>query len=463
MSSTERSLTGNNPTLPLSAESGNIAYIYGTFGDSRHPLYVSSPYGINGRWNTAKPSMIGVRQLHPPGAGAVTITQSLSAEQANDIRNKLQMAIAGSDRKGNRSYDYLDTDPAWRINWHTADGDQLIHSRTYTTIEDVMTDSENGSNGSPPTSDCLATEEGRRDLHNQLRAAVNAAGFGTREAVVAAAKYLSIAFPYDINYVSGNGGVYHLGVTAVPNTSLYMLNYKDGLNIDSETTSWGSLDDALFQTTQNKVENPAKLHGINCSSYVSWAIFNGGFDLYNDIDNMIAYYNDKQYDFSRSDRDKLIIKMNASYLGHGIGGSTLNDRNSYVLTPDAASSHYPAWKDAGQFFANGIQPGDLVVRGTRHIGIVIEVSDEYIYTADTFEHQNDYALCYNGYDEVRDGPACKPRAILKNPNLLHSGIYIRKFAADHAQTYWDKVISMDYVYNASTYKRTSSSYYGVSE
>jgi hypothetical protein len=435
----------------------NVAYNYGTYGsksdghNDQYPVYISGTKVTNGAWSVKKPSIAGVRQLHSSSSKPVIITQVLSASTAVSIHSKIESAIEASVKKGDRSFTYLAPGLPWRNHWTLAATGNRIYSRTYLSREDLLADSESGSNFSTFESDYLVTESGRAFLQNKLKSAVATAGVGTRDAVVAAAKFLAVAFPYDVNYVSGFGGAYYDGEIAVPNTSYSKFNHLDGLNIESETTSWGSMDNALYQTNQNRVENPAKLHGLNCSSFIYWAMFNGGFELYQDMANMLAYFSTAGSDFTQN-----IVKVNASYLGHGIGGSKANKENSFELTgrTGVADSYYPTWNDAIQALKTSIKPGDLVSRGTHHIGMVLDVTDEYIYTVDTFERQNDYALCYNGYTENKSH-TCKDRTYSKNPDLLHHGLYIRKFATDHSQNYWDKVISMDYVYNDSTYKRAS--------
>jgi hypothetical protein len=445
----------------------NIAYQYGTFGhtndgESAYPLFISSSKVANGAWPAKKPSTLGVRQTHPSYTSPVTITQTLTPDQYNDIHHCMAAALAGSVAGGDHSFVYLNPDQPWRNHWTVVDAEQRKYARTFTSIEEVLTDSENGQNFQDATSDYLVTETGRAYLQAQLKSAVLTAGFGTRAAVVAAAQYLAAAFPYDINYVSGVGGIYYEGVAEISGTSKKMLIYQDGLNIESDTTGWGCSDDSLFQITQNKVENPAKTHGLNCSGFVYWAMYNAGFDLSNDMEHILAFYQSRSANFNKSRSE---LKIMAAYLGRWIGGAEASDQNSFNLTgtKDVVHSYHPTWNDARKALRSGIQPGDLVsvTRRGEHIGMVLEVTDEYIYTVDSIEHQNDYALCYNGGDSRNEAKACSSRVDKQNPNIIHSGIYIRKFAADHAQEFWERVVSMDYVYHNAQLKRTGSEFYGV--
>ncbi|WP_127584750.1 M81 family metallopeptidase [Paenibacillus koleovorans] len=451
-------------------ERWNVTFQYGVYGtgddasNPEYPLFIDDSRRQRGKWRRFKPSIVGARQLHPSRTASITVTQTLSFEEAQEITHRISAAESRSNEQGDRTFAYIGPDQPWRNHWTTVDEAQRTYQRTYTSVEEVLQDSDSGSNALQAIPcDNLLTEAGRSALQNELKTCVRTAGFGTRAGVVAAAKYLAVDFPFDVTYVSGNGGVYHDGVIAVPGTSLYRLNCQDGLNIDSETTGWGCLDDVLYQHTENKVENPAKLHGTNCSSFVYWAINNGGFDLYRDTDSMIAYYQHTKYDFNKSDNRYPIIKMNASFLGNGIGGRDASDRNSFELTGEAGKplSYHPTWNDADQALPGGIQPGDLVAVGTRHIGMVLEVTAEYVYTVDSVEHQNDYALCYNGYDDVEASHACKTRIQNANPDIVHSGVYIRKFARDHGQNYWTRLIAMDYVYNNPSFKRSGSEFYGI--
>lgn len=104
---------------------------------------------------------------------------------------------------------------------------------------------------------------------------VDNAGYATRAGVVAAARFLLIEFPYKIDYfyengritekIDGEGRYYHEGLYL--NESRY-----ESLNgSDEGPACWGC------KLYSNQV-NEEGINGLDCSSFVSWALLNGGFE-----------------------------------------------------------------------------------------------------------------------------------------------------------------------------------------
>ena len=123
------------------------------------------------------------------------------------------------------------------------------------------------------------TEEEASLLDNILKNRINSVGYKTRAAVVEAARFLTLDFPYRINYfyengrqttnkVDGEGRYYHVG--------LYLTESKYSDLTGSTTTKnkgpWGC---SLYSyPAKRKIDN-----GLDCSGFVSWALLNGGFDV----------------------------------------------------------------------------------------------------------------------------------------------------------------------------------------
>lgn len=124
-------------------------------------------------------------------------------------------------------------------------------------------------------------------LDEILEHRINEAGYQTRAGAVAAARFLTLEFPYRIayywetgrlnntgkNYVDGEGRYYHKG--------LYLHESK----IDDIEASllgpkiWGCTmkcyeDDPPYFYPGRKYPN-----GLDCSGFVSWALYNAGFDV----------------------------------------------------------------------------------------------------------------------------------------------------------------------------------------
>ena len=121
------------------------------------------------------------------------------------------------------------------------------------------------------------SEEENNLVDEILKFKINEAGYKTRASVVEAARFLTLDFPYRINYfyengrqttnnVDGEGRYYHEG--------LY-LNKSRNKNITGSSKGpiiWGC---GLYCTPGKRYMD----NGLDCSGFVSWALLNGGFDV----------------------------------------------------------------------------------------------------------------------------------------------------------------------------------------
>lgn len=125
------------------------------------------------------------------------------------------------------------------------------------------------------------SEEEAALLDKILLSRVEEAGVGTRGGVLAAARFLTLEFPYSIRYfnengrlnghwqpkIDGEGRYYHKGLY------LSESKYKD---ISASTSTgpkmWGCEIYDQFISKMN-------MNGLTCSGFVSWAMLNGGYDV----------------------------------------------------------------------------------------------------------------------------------------------------------------------------------------
>ena len=128
------------------------------------------------------------------------------------------------------------------------------------------------------------TEEENKILDKILASRVKEAGEGTRGGVIAAARFLTLEFPYNISYFAENGRLKNHGLQSTIDgegrfyhKGLYLsvLKYKELMSNASTLTGpkpWGcslySIPMEIYQT-----------NGLDCSGFVSWAMYNGGFDV----------------------------------------------------------------------------------------------------------------------------------------------------------------------------------------
>lgn len=128
------------------------------------------------------------------------------------------------------------------------------------------------------------TEEENILLDKILESRVKEAGEGTRGGVIAAARFLTLEFPYNISYfaengrlktggiqrtIDGEGRFYHKGLY------LTEIKYKELLNGASTITGpkpWGC---QIYSIPMNINQS----NGLDCSGFVTWAMYNGGFDV----------------------------------------------------------------------------------------------------------------------------------------------------------------------------------------
>lgn len=120
------------------------------------------------------------------------------------------------------------------------------------------------------------SEEESNVLDDILKSRVNEVGISTRAAAVSVARFLTLEFPYRINYfyengrqttnkVDGEGRYYHKG--------LYLTEskYSSLTGSTSSPKAWGC---KLYSNPVKRYDN----NGLDCSGFVSWVLLNAGFD-----------------------------------------------------------------------------------------------------------------------------------------------------------------------------------------
>lgn len=184
----------------------------------------------------------------------------------------------------------------------------------------------------------LVSKEENNLLDEILKGKINEVGYKTRAGVVEAARFLTLHFPYKIEYfyengrlgtnrIDGEGRYYHKGLYL--NSSRYKNISKSG----SGPKSWGC---KLYSNPVKEKTN----NGLDCSGFVSWTLLNGGF--------------------------------NPGDLGAGFT-SARNLTNLGELKKVTKSL----------IESNKIKAGDLVhnYEATGHIGIIIGIDDDNYYVA----------------------------------------------------------------------------------
>ncbi len=124
-------------------------------------------------------------------------------------------------------------------------------------------------------------------LDELLKVRIEEAGFKTRAGAVAAARFLTLEFPYRIPYFYENGRVHPSGVNYADGEGRY---YHYGLYLGKEKyksikakfsgpASWGCpLNNWEDEPGYGYYYGAKAPNGLDCSGFVAWALYNGGFD-----------------------------------------------------------------------------------------------------------------------------------------------------------------------------------------
>ena len=134
------------------------------------------------------------------------------------------------------------------------------------------------------------TEEEAVLLDEILEYRIASAGYGTRAGAVAAARFLTLEFPYKISYYFENGRLNGTGTHYVDGEGRY---YHKGLYLSKSKYNdlvpgaklkgpqmWGC---KMISYEDDRVNGyiPGRKYpnGLDCSGFVSWVLLNGGFDV----------------------------------------------------------------------------------------------------------------------------------------------------------------------------------------
>lgn len=155
------------------------------------------------------------------------------------------------------------------------------------TVTDLLTKPYATKDKKKPLPCNIYSEEDNKLLDKILAYKINESGYQTRAGAVAAARFLTLEFPYRIAYFYENGRVHSSGVHYVDGEGRY---YKVGLYLNDykkQDIIAKYRGPAIWGCNLTNLENnaaygyiPGRLmpNGLDCSGFVSWVLKNAGFD-----------------------------------------------------------------------------------------------------------------------------------------------------------------------------------------
>ena len=194
---------------------------------------------------------------------------------------------------------------------------------------------------------CNTGSSYNNDLYNVVRTA----GYKTREGVVAAAIYLSSQINVHIPYF-WSGGHFHT----------YNGYYDGGDSFMGVSDKWGCNVKMAFGGTDAQKNGVNYPFGMDCSGFVTWSIYNGGY-------------------YTGDSSQELRFATNTSML-KSIGGVSV----SSVKIKNAKGK---------------VKPGDIAYK-SGHVGLVVEVHDSYLMIAEEASYKKGLIVSKVKYNRFTD-------------------------------------------------------------
>lgn len=214
-------------------------------------------------------------------------------------------------------------------------------------VTDVIIEMPNEFNDKKAFLSCRQfTEEEAALLDEILAYRIAEAGEGTRAGAVAAARFLTLEFPYRISYfwetgrlnnsgkhyVDGEGRYYHKGL------------YLDQSKVDSMEASfhgpamWGCPIVSYEEDPPNFEPGRKYPNGLDCSGFVSWSLLNGGSGL-GDIGSYMLPYRGDYRTLSTSLINSGIIKVGDLFSLSGHVGILIGDDGSNFYIAESLNNY----------------------------------------------------------------------------------------------------------------------------
>lgn len=176
-------------------------------------------------------------------------------------------------------------------------------------------------------------------LDDILKSRINDVGYQTRAGAVEAARFLALEFPYKIRYFSENG---RLTTNGVDGEGRY---YHKGLYLDESRfeniskskngpKTWGC-------TMYSGPSHGNRSNGLDCSGFISWVLYNGGFDV-KDVGAGLASYLDLTDYGERTKFNYDIVKSGKVKVGDLLSSGGPNGGHIAIIVGEDNDYYYVA-------------------------------------------------------------------------------------------------------------------------
>ena len=236
------------------------------------------------------------------------------------------------------------------------------------------------------------TEEEAALLDKILFSRVEEAGYGTRSGVIAAARFMTMEWPYRVHYFYENGRLnnhgqktYCDGEGRYYHRGLYLSEskYDDIVASVAGPAIWGAPLTNYEDHPPMYNRGALRPNGLDCSGFVSWTLLNGGFDVGDSGAGDYTYIDDDLCDLG----ERVWITRELMFSGHVKVGD--------LIGADGHAAIIVGMDDTYIYIAESLIPGVMINKLTIENELIYSPTYTWIMLMDT-----EYKEMGNNYTEM---------------------------------------------------------------